>query len=163
MAHYLLIDFKINRIIERKMNKKGGTLIELIVVMVIIAIGAVLAIPSVGPWLTNYRLKSATRDIASLMRTAQMKAVSTNMEHDVYFSDNYSYILRKNSGGWINEGVAKSLPSGITVSNITFSGRKVEFNPNSTASSGSVTLKVIGKETQKRIYVLAATGRIKIE
>jgi len=47
----------------KQMNRKGVTLIELIVVMVIIAIGAVLLAPNIGAWLPNYRLRSATRDI----------------------------------------------------------------------------------------------------
>ena len=62
----------------RKRNKKGITLIELVVVMIIIAIGAVLLVPNIGGWLPNYRLRSATRDIVSTLRTAQMKAVSSN-------------------------------------------------------------------------------------
>ena len=63
----------------KKRNRKGITLIELIVVMVIIAIGAVLMAPNIGGWLPNIRLRSATRDIASTMRVAQMKAVSNNI------------------------------------------------------------------------------------
>ena len=67
------------------MNKKGVTLIELVVVFVIIAIGAVLLVPNIGGWLPNYRLRSATRDIVSTLRTAQMKAVSTNTQYRVDF------------------------------------------------------------------------------
>ena len=63
----------------KKINQKGITIIELVVVMVIIAIGAVLLVPNIGTWLPNYRLRSATRDVVSTLRTAQMKAVSTNI------------------------------------------------------------------------------------
>ena len=58
------------------MNKRGVTLIELIVVFVIIAILAVLMVPNIGAWLPSYRLRGATRDVVSTLRTAQMKAVS---------------------------------------------------------------------------------------
>ena len=68
-----------------KMNKKGVTLIELIVVFVIIAIGAVLMVPNLSPWMANYRLRSATRDITSTLRVAQMKAVSNNLNYQVLF------------------------------------------------------------------------------
>jgi prepilin-type N-terminal cleavage/methylation domain-containing protein len=68
------------------MNKKGVTLIELIVVMVIIGIGAVLFAPNIGAFLPSYRLRSAARDIVSTMRTAQMKAVSTNLNYRVSFT-----------------------------------------------------------------------------
>ena len=76
------------------MNRKGVTLIELIVVMVIIAIGAVLMVPNIGAWLPNYRLKSAARDIVSTMRVAQMKAVTSNVEYRVSFINN-SYVIER--------------------------------------------------------------------
>jgi len=148
-------------------NRKGVTLIELIVVMVIIAIGAVLMAPGIGAWLPNYRLRSTTRDIVSTMRTAQMKAVSTNMEYRVLFTKNLddsgSYILKRHTGGnWVDEGASQSLPSGITISEITFAGTYAEFNPNSTASAGSITLRNT-KGTLKKITLTTSTGRIKIE
>jgi len=147
-----------------KRNKKGVTLLELIIVMVIIAIGATLVVPNIGRWLQQYRLSSATRDIVSTMRTAQMRAVSTNMDHQVSFTigNPNSYILQRNSGGWINEGAPQTLPTGV---GIAVTATNFQFNPNSTATSGNVTLdiqrggQVIG---QRIILVSAATGRIRI-
>ena len=55
-------------------NQKGVTLLELIIVMVIIAIGATLMAPGISSWMPHYRLRSATRDIVSTMRVAQIKA-----------------------------------------------------------------------------------------
>jgi prepilin-type N-terminal cleavage/methylation domain-containing protein len=151
------------------MNKKGITLIELVVVMIIIAIGALLIVPNIGGWLPNYRLRSATRDIASTMRMAQMRAVSTNTEYRVSFNNPVagSYVLQRNSGGvWGDEGVPQTLPTGISISAITFpvqgGWNNAEFNPNSTSSTGSVTL-VNTKGTQRRIVLTAATGRVRIE
>jgi prepilin-type N-terminal cleavage/methylation domain-containing protein len=86
------------KMFNKKMNKKGITLIELIVVMVIIAIGAALMMPNIGGWLPNYRLRSATRDIVSTMKTAQMKAVSNNTPYGVAF-DASSIQLYRSSGG----------------------------------------------------------------
>ncbi len=150
------------------MDRKGVTLIELIVVMVIIAIGALLMAPNIGAMLTKYRLRTASRDIVSTMRTAQMKAVSTNMEYRVSFAyseamKTWIYILQRNSGGiWVAEGVTQPLPKEINVEAITFPGDNAQFNTNSTASTGSLTLKN-SKGTTTRITVTASTGRIKIE
>lgn len=145
------------------MNRKGVTLIELIVVMVIIAIGAVLMAPGIGAWLPNYRLRSATRDIVSTMRTAQMKAVSTNMEYRVFFDSGVkTYTLQRNSGGWQADGAAQALPSGIGFSAINFGGNNAQFNSNSTASGGSIIL-INNKGTSKTITLTTSTGRIKIE
>ncbi len=152
----------------KRLNKKGITLLELIIVIVIIAIGAVLIPPNMGAWIQNYRLRSATRDIVSVMRTAQMRAVSLNSEFRVSFDINgRNYILQRNSGGlWIDEGELQNLPPGIVFDNCTFplkdGKRNAEFNPNSTSSSGSLTLKNT-KGSTRRITLTSATGRIRIQ
>ena len=146
------------------MNKKGVTLLELIVVLVIIAIAATLAIPNIAAWLPNYRLRTATRDIVSTMRTAQMKAVSNNLEYRLQFNAEGSYILqqRTTAGIWINDGVLQRIPSGIRFHQINLADNRAVFNPNSTSSSGNVALRN-KRDTEKRIVLFAATGRIRVE
>jgi len=149
------------------MNKKGVTLIELIVVMVIIAIGAALAVPNIGTWLQNYRLRTATRDIVSTMRTAQIKAVSTNLAYRVEFNAaEGSYIIqRQTTAGvdvWVPDGASQTIPSGILFHEINLANNRATFNPNSTSTSGNVTLRN-NRDTEKRIVLFAATGRIRVE
>ncbi len=151
----------------KQVNKKGVTLIELVVVFVIIAIGAALLVPNIGAWLPNYRLRSATRDVASTLRTAQMKAVSTNIPYGVAFDANACQLYRS-SGGLISEGGPVILPNGVQFNNNTFPvngtlGKPfAQFNPNSTSSPGGVSL-FNTKGTQKRITLTTSTGRVKIE
>jgi prepilin-type N-terminal cleavage/methylation domain-containing protein len=144
-----------------KSNKRGVTLLELVVVFAIIAIGAVLAVPNIGPWITHYRLRTATRDITSTLRVAQMRAVSNNMEHRVSFDPvARTYILQRNSGGWVDEGAAQTLPTGISIA--TNFGNTLTFNPNSSTTPGitsDITLQNT-KGTQRIIRVLSSTGRI---
>ena len=149
------------------MNKKGVTLIEIIVVLVIIAIAAALAIPNIGAWLPNYRLRTGTRDIVSTMRTAQMKAVTTNLEHRIqFYPEEGTYIAqhRTTAGLWVDEGdgVRQKIPNGIRLHEITLANNRAEFNPNSTSSPGSVTLRN-KRDTEKRIVLFPATGRIRVE
>jgi prepilin-type N-terminal cleavage/methylation domain-containing protein len=146
------------------MDRRGVTLIELIVVMVIIAIAAALTIPNIGRWIPGYRLRSAARDVVSLMRSAQMKAVSSNTQFRVSFNDvNHSYILQRKSGEvWVDDGTVQTLPPGIQIVGITLPGKNAEFNPNSTSSSGSVTLRN-PKDAEKRIVLYSATGKIRVE
>src|SRR5512139_469737 len=108
---------------DGKMNKKGVTLMELIIVMAIIALGAVLMVANIGAWLPNYRLRSATRDIVSTMRVAQMKAVSTNMPYTVTFDEgNNSYIVQyQTTAGLKDDGAQQILPTGITIA-VNFGG-----------------------------------------
>lgn len=145
------------------MNQRGVTLIELIIVMVIIAIGAVLTAPNIGGWLPNYRLRSATRDVASTLRLAQIKAVSSNTSYQVVFDTAHdSYILQyQDTGGWVGDGGTQTLPTGVKF-NTTFPGNITIFSPNSTATDGNVTLNNT-KGATKTVRLLGLTGRIKIE
>ena len=147
------------------MKKRGITLVELVVVVVIIAIAAVLVAPSIGRWLPNYRLRGAARDIVSTLRTAQMKAVSTNRQYQVSFNQGVgSYILQyQNTGGvWVNEGANQVLPSGIQITGITFPGNNATFNTNSSSSTGSLTL-TNSKGDKKTITLTPSTGRVQLQ
>ena len=151
----------------KHMNHKGVTLIELVVVFVIIAMGAVLLAPNIGAWLPNYRLRSATRDIVSIMRSAQMRAVSNNIQYRVNFNAAEigaanSYILQRNTGGvWVNDGALQTVPAGITVNIDQLPAGRAVFNPNSTSAAGSVTLQNT-KGSQRSIALTPATGRVRI-
>jgi prepilin-type N-terminal cleavage/methylation domain-containing protein len=150
-----------------KSNKRGVTLIELLVVFAIIAIGAVLAVPNIGPWVANYRLRTATRDVTSTLRVAQMRAVSNNMEYQVFITGG-SYTLQRNSMGWKDEGGTQTLPTGINIINNTFQAMGTTpagsalFRPNSSSNGGTIVLQNI-KNTQRTITVLPSTGRISIQ
>ena len=152
---------------------------ELVIVMAIIALGAVLMVPNIAGWLPNYRLRSATRDVVSAMRVAQMKAVARNVDHRVTFDagEGSFFIMRRTTAGvnnWVRITVSDEvaagandakqfLPTGVQFDGPIFNGNNfAEFNPNSTASGGNVVLKN-SKGTQKTISVLFTTGRVRIE
>lgn len=149
------------------MNKRAQravTLVELVVVIAIIAISALLLTPNIGAWIQNYRLRSATQEVVSLLRTAQMKAISTNREHQVSFNQgagNFILQYRTTAGTWVDEGEARRLPKGVQISGISFPGNKAQFNPNSTSSTGSITLQN-SKGTTKGITLTPATGRVHV-
>ncbi len=142
----------------KKIDNRGVTLIELVVVFVIIAIMVLLTVPNVGKWLPRYRLRSATRDIISTLRTAQMRAVSNNVNYQVVFTPAGpglgTYVLQRNG---VNEEVIQTVPPGVTfVTN--FPSNMAVFNPNSTATGGTVTVSIpTGNRT---ITVSPSTGRI---
>jgi prepilin-type N-terminal cleavage/methylation domain-containing protein len=146
------------------MNQRGVTLIELLVVFVIIAIGAALMAPNIGSWLPNFQLRNATRDVVSVMRVAQIKAVSMNTPYRISFdtlNDSYLVEYLTSGGGWVSDGATQTLPSGVKF-NTTFAGNVTTFSPNSTATNGNVTLNNT-KGSIKRVSLLGLTGRIKIE
>jgi len=156
----------------KQLNPKGVTLIELVVVFIIIAIGAVLTVPNIQAWLPNYRLKSATRDIVSTMRTAQMKAVSTNLQYRVYFnpgerkywiekgnesSGSTNWVGSSDLGNAAREGAIYTLPSGVSISLAGF----IQFNPNSTCNAATIT--VTNSKGKKSIITLVmSTGKVNV-
>ena len=147
-----------------KVNKRGVTLMELLVVFAIIALGAVLMVPNMGAWIPNYRLRNATRDLISTMRVAQMRAVSNNAEYQVEIIGG-SYTLQRFSSGlatWIDEGDEATLPTGITIISNNFLNSNPLFRPNSSSNGGTIVLENI-KKTRRTIRVLPSTGRISIE
>ncbi len=152
------------------MNQKGITLAELVIVMAIIAICALLIAPNIGAWLPNYRLRSATRDVVSVLRIAQMKAVANNVKYGVAFdqASGSFQLYYFSSGNLFPEGAIYTLPSGIQFTNITIPinatlGKPYsEFNTNSTASSGIIEL-TNPKGSKKKVRLWGTTGRVKIE
>jgi prepilin-type N-terminal cleavage/methylation domain-containing protein len=145
------------------MNQRGVTLIELIIVMVIIAIGAVLTTPNINGWMPNYRLRNATRDVTSTMRLAQFKAVSNNTNYQIVFDtvhDSYILQYQDTGGAWVTEGVTQTLPTGVKFN--TDFGNTATFSPNSTATNGNITFNNT-KGSIKTVRILGLTGRIRIE
>ena len=155
--------------LNEAMNRKGITLIELIIVLVIIAIGAALMVPNFGAWMPHYRLRSAARDLVSVMRVAQMKAVSNNLPYGVAFDPGtQQFQLHRTTGGMPPDGPLNDLPTGVTFNSVSFpvdptlNKPFVGFLPDSTASAdGTITL-INNKNTQKSIQVSKSTGRIRI-
>jgi len=155
--------------LNEAMNRKGITLIELIIVLVIICIGAALMVPNIGGWMHHYRLRSAARDVVSVMRAAQMKAVSSNSRYGVAFDPGtQQFQLHRTTGGMPPDGPLNDLPTGVTFNSVSFpvdptlNKPFVGFLPDSTASDdGTITL-INNKNTQKSIQVSKSTGRIRI-
>ena len=161
------------------MNRRGITLMELIIVMAIIALGAVLMVPNIAGWIPHYRLRSATRDVVSTLRVAQMKAVARNVDHRVTFvpGEGSFFIMRRTTAGvnnWVRITVSDEvaagaddakqfLPSGVQFDSVNFptAVNNPEFYPNSTASGGNVVLKN-SRGTLRTIIVAPTTGRIRI-
>ena len=148
------------------MNKRGVTLIELIVVFVIIGIMALLLVPNIGAWMPSYRLRSATRDIVSTFRGAQMRAISECISYQVSFNTADTGLANNNTG-YIIVGTAdvKRLPPEITIVSNTLQNFRVTFNTDATldtAIPASITLQNT-KGAQRTISLLSATGKVTIQ
>ena len=117
-------------------NKAGFTIIELVMVTVILAIGAAVTTWSINLILPDLRLKAAVRDLKSDMNLARLRAVRENQVVTVLFdmaNDSYTVFLDDGSGGATKAGDGKqdgteptiktvSLPRNVMWLNVSFSG-----------------------------------------
>jgi prepilin-type N-terminal cleavage/methylation domain-containing protein len=71
---------------KKRMDEKGFTIIEMMVVIGIIAILAMAAIPAFSLWIPDHRLKMAVQDLYSNMQLAKMEAIRTKGNRSLVFN-----------------------------------------------------------------------------
>jgi prepilin-type N-terminal cleavage/methylation domain-containing protein len=107
-----------NKIFRKKLNKKGFTLIELIVVIAILGILAVIAIPRFTGMRENANLKAITSNLVNIQKAAEMVAAEKNIEVEDITGEDYLQDVKTALGNWpsgpgsvtysIDEGVAQA-------------------------------------------------------
>jgi Tfp pilus assembly protein FimT len=156
-------------------NNKGITMLEMMIIVVIIGIGATLAIPRFGQIMDKLKLKTTGRDVISALRLARSNAVSQKLQFGVYFNLNSrQYVLFKDvanpgsftyNAGADSDVVTGTLPRNVNFGSCGFSNFVVIFKPDGSAStSGSIELHNTeeGYPASLSVDVLSSTGRVKL-
>lgn len=150
---------------EGVFTRRGITLTELMITIAIVAVLAAMVVPNFGKWIQHYRLRGTVREVVSQMELAKIRALKNNLEYRIAFDkDKGTFWLERGnrpdvSGGWTLEGGVSQVPHRVP---FDVDVSSMQFNPDGTASSGTVTIGQQGAE-HYYITVTTTTGKINVK
>lgn len=144
--------------------QRGFTLVELMIVIGIAAIGVMLTQTWLTTQLPKWRLNGAVRQLVSDLQAAKMKAVVERNRQRIIFQDTHRYILvdDDNNNGTPDPGeLVENRDIQWDYRDVTLAAtNNPSFLPRGTASNlASIT---VTNPAGTRIITLSITGRVKV-
>ncbi|RLB98466.1 MAG: hypothetical protein DRH90_21890 [Deltaproteobacteria bacterium] len=128
-------------------QSKGFTLLELMITLAVCGILSAIAVPHVGKWLDNARLRTAVMDLFVDLQHARMMAVKVNRNVIVAFNSTDEGVVDGTYTIFVDDGSRKStlwtreadekvvrssrVPPGVHLFEVSFAGGvpRTRFNP----------------------------------
>jgi len=147
------------------MRERGFTITELMIVVAIMGVLTAVATPSLSRWLTSIRMASATRDIASTLQLARVKAITQNTGIRINFDTTaHTYQMQQRNAAdlttWNNVDKAQKLPVGIRFVSVTDNPVTFQSGRGSTLPGRNSTITLQNTQGKTNAVVVAQTGRI---
>jgi len=146
-------------------SMKGFTLVEIVIVLTIIAIGTIIAGSNILSWITHNHSVGFQRVVAQRMEEARNRAVSTQRQHRVVIdtTGNNVSLERGDKGAgsttWTQVGSTITAPHGSSIDNVLTTQGGV--TTNTSAGTVSITFNP-GCDTfprdMTRVYLSNALG-----
>jgi type II secretory pathway pseudopilin PulG len=105
----------------------------LLIVVAIVSIMAAVALPGIGQYIRNYKIRGAAQEVTGELQAARSKAIMSNTNAGVSFVvvdlDSYRFV-QEDLAGDERFGPLKDLPQGVTfeVATAASSGPSLRFN-----------------------------------
>jgi prepilin-type N-terminal cleavage/methylation domain-containing protein len=94
-------------------DRRGFTLIEIMIVIAIVGIGLVISISNLQLWVYKYNFSGFQREVLSSLKQARILSASSQRQHRIIFNlDNEAVMLERGNAG-ANSNAWTSVPGGV--------------------------------------------------
>lgn len=143
----LAASFSSGRCAPRRVQRRGFTLLELVMVLMLIAIVLAAAAPSLRGWNRGQRLDNAAQQLLSATRWARSQAIATASPHRIEFTGSGWNVTRLDAGSYVPAtgefALETLLPEGFYLDCVRQdeSGAAViDFHPNGRLTPATLTI-----------------------
>jgi prepilin-type N-terminal cleavage/methylation domain-containing protein len=144
-------------------TKRGYTLVELMVILLILSIVTSIAVYDIGGFMAYTYIRTALRQIVSDIRFAQQMAVNEGRTYYLTFDKNRDLYTIKVTGHPMEVIIKRVyLKDGVNLLGTNFIGDEFHFTSLGAPSrGGEINLRDV-RGRNYRITILPATGRVRV-